>query len=144
MVSERIGLSPEINTNLFALQKTTDQLNAVTERLATGLKVPDATVDAAAFFQSQTLSSRAAQLQTVKDGIDTAISTTDAALEGITGIQSLVEQLRGLAFSTLSDTNTTNRSKAAVQFNDLRAQIDNMANDATFSSTNLKKDLRET
>ncbi|PPR65601.1 MAG: hypothetical protein CFH08_00587, partial [Alphaproteobacteria bacterium MarineAlpha3_Bin7] len=23
MVSERIGLSPEINTNLFALQKTT-------------------------------------------------------------------------------------------------------------------------
>ena len=139
MVSERIGLSPEINTNLFALQKTTDQLNAVTERLATGLKVPDATVDAAAFFQSQTLSSRAAQLQTVKDGIDTAISTTDAALEGITGIQALVEQLRGLAFSTLSDTNTTNRSKAAVQFNDLRAQIDNMANDATFNSTNLIK-----
>ena len=78
-------------------------------------------------------------MQTVKDGIDTAISTTDAALEGITGIQALVEQLRGLAFSTLSDTNTTNRSKAAVQFNDLRAQIDNMANDATFNSTNLIK-----
>ena len=38
-----------------------------------------------------------------------------------------------------SDSDASNRSKAAVQFNDLRSQLDNLANDSTYNTTNLLK-----
>ena len=111
--------------NLLAVERVTEAIKLSQRRLSTGLRVPTAAADTAAFFQAQALTTRSSQLLIVKDNIGSAISTVETALAGISGIQDIVEQLRGLAFSAQADADTTNRSRAAVQFNDLRTQIDN-------------------
>ena len=134
-----VNLSPQISANLLALERTTEAIKLSQRRLSTGLRVPTAASDTAAFFQAQALTSRSSQLLIVKDSIGSAVSTVETAIAGISSIQDLVEQLRGLAFSAQSDADTGNRSRAAVQFNDLRLQIDNLANDSSFAGTNLIK-----
>ena len=134
-----VNLSPQVSANLLALERTTEAIKLSQRRLSTGLRVPTAASDTAAFFQAQALTSRSSQLLIVKDSIGSAVSTVETAIAGISSIQDLVEQLRGLAFSAQSDADTGNRSRAAVQFNDLRLQIDNLANDSSFAGTNLIK-----
>ena len=135
----KVNLSPQVSANLLALERTTEAIKLSQRRLSTGLRVPTAASDTAAFFQAQALTARSSQLLIVKDGIGAAVSTVETAIAGISSIQDIVEQLRGLAFSAQADANTTNRSRAAVQFNDLRTQIDNLANDTSFAGTNLIK-----
>ncbi|HIO37859.1 MAG TPA: hypothetical protein EYN27_02790, partial [Rhodospirillales bacterium] len=135
----KVNLSPQVSANLLALERTTEAIKLSQRRLSTGLRVPTAASDTAAFFQAQALTSRSSQLLIVKDSIGSAVSTVETAIAGISSIQDLVEQLRGLAFSAQSDADTGNRSRAAVQFNDLRQQIDNLANDSSFAGTNLIK-----
>ena len=73
----------------------------------------------------------------LKDDIDEAVSTVDTAITGIEAIDAIIEQMKGLALAAKSDSSSSNRSKSAVQFNDLRSQLDNLANDASFKSVNL-------
>jgi len=134
-----VNLSPQVSANLLALERTTEAIKLSQRRLSTGLRVPTAASDTAAFFQAQALTSRSSQLLIVKDSIGSAVSTVETAIAGISSIQDIVEQLRGLAFSAQSDADVGNRSRAAVQFNDLRTQIDNLANDSSFAGTNLIK-----
>jgi len=134
-----INLSSATATNLLALQRTTEAIAATQERLSTGRKVSNPLDDAIAFFQSQSLSNRAADLLVLKDDIDQAISTAETAVTGLASIEDIVEQMKGLALSAKSDASSENRSKSAVQFNDLRSQLDNLANDSTFNATNLLK-----
>ena len=135
----KVNLSPQVSANLLALERTTEAIKLSQRRLSTGLRVPTAASDTAAFFQAQALTSRSSQLLIVKDSIGSAVSTVETAIAGISSIQDIVEQLRGLAFSAQADADTGNRSRAAVQFNDLRTQIDNLANDTSFAGTNLIK-----
>jgi len=134
-----IVLSGATLTNLLALRNTTAAIAITQERLSTGLRVNNATDDAVAFFQARTLSNRATDLLLLKDDIGQAISSAETAVAGIEAIEDIVEQMKGLALSAKSDSSSTNRSKAAVQFNDLRNQLDNLSNDASFKGTNLIK-----
>ena len=134
-----INLSGATRTNLLALQRTTDLIARTQQRLSTGLKVNSAIDDALSFFQSRSLSNRASDLSTLKDSIDQGVSTVETAVNGIDSISSIVEQMKGLAVAAKSDSNTVNRSKAAAQFNDLRLQLNNLANDSSYKGTNLLK-----
>lgn len=134
-----INLSGATRTNLLALQTTTNLIGRTQERLSTGLKVNSALDDAIAFFQARTLSDRAGDLATLKDDINQGVSSVETALSGIESISDLVEQMKGLALAAKSDTNLVNRSKSAIQFNDLRAQLDNLTNDASYKGTNIVK-----
>ena len=136
---ESVRLSSATTANILALERTTAAIAAAQNRLATGLRVASAQDNAAAFFAAQSLSSRSSQLLVLKDGIAQAVSAVDTAGNGLEAIQGVVEQLRGLAVASKSDADASNRSKAAVQFNDLRAQLDNLANDSSFAGTNLIK-----
>ena len=138
MVSE-VNLSAATANNLLALQRTTSAIVETPERLSTGLKVRTTDDEVVAIFDAQTLSSRAADLLALKSDIEEAVSATDTAIQGISSIKEIVEQMKGLALSAQSDASTENRSKSAVQFNDLRSQLNNVANDATFIATNLIK-----
>ncbi|MBT4939279.1 MAG: flagellin [Rhodospirillaceae bacterium] len=138
MVGE-ISLSAATQTNLLALQRTTKAIEITQERLSTGLRVNSAVDDSIAFFSASTLTHRAADLQVLKDDIDQAVSSAETAVSALEAIDDIVEQMKGLALSAKSDSSTTNRSKSAVQFNDLKDQLDNLANDATYSGTNLIK-----
>lgn len=134
-----INLSNATRANLLSLTRTTDLIARTQERLSTVLKVNSAIDDAIAFFQARSLSDRASDLTLLKTTIDLSINTMETANNGVESIVGIVEQMKGLALASKSDADLTNRSKAAVQFNDLRDQIDNLANDASFKGTNIIK-----
>jgi flagellin len=138
MVSS-VVLSGATQTNLLALQRTTTAIEITQERLSTGLRVNSAIDDSVAFFSASTLTHRASDLQVLKDDIDQAVSSAETAVTALAAIDDIVEQMKGLALSAKSDADSSNRSKAAVQFNDLKDQLDNLANDASYKGTNLIK-----
>ncbi|HIB21061.1 MAG TPA: flagellin [Rhodospirillales bacterium] len=139
MVNPEINLSTATRTNLLSLTRTTDLIARTQERLSTGLKVNSAIDDAIAFFQARSLSDRASDLTLLKSAIDLSINTVEVAAIGIESITGVIEQMKGLALAAKSDSSVLNRSRAAVQFNDLRTQIDNLSNDASFKGSNLIK-----
>lgn len=131
-----ITLSSAVRTNLLALNRTQDLINRTQERLATGLEVSSPIDDATAFFEAKALSDRALDLDERKTGIDQGISAITTALNAIESIDTLVRQMEGLAIS--AKTATGNQLSAIkTQFDELRSQITNLANDASYQGTNL-------
>jgi flagellin len=137
MANSKINLSSGVQSNLLTLQRTTKQIDIVQTRLSSGLKVNSAIDDASAFFTARALSNRADDLTGLKENIDLAISTLQAAIAGIEAITELVEQAKGLVNTAKATGDTAERSLLAVQFNELLGQIDNLANDSSFNGTNL-------
>ncbi|MGE3333847.1 MAG: flagellin [Rhodospirillaceae bacterium] len=138
-----ITLTSATRANLLSLQNTTALIGRTQERLATGLKVNSAIDDALAFFKARNLNSRANDLSSIKDQIANGISTIRAAVEGLESIESLIKQMKALAQSAISSPESTTRAKLASQFNELRSQIDNLAEDAHFNGYNLLKNTTE-
>jgi flagellin-like hook-associated protein FlgL len=134
-----ITLSNATRTNLLSLQRTTGLIGRTQERLASGLKVNSAIDDALAFFKARNLNARAGDLATIKDQIANGISTIKAAIQGLESIEAVLKQAKALAQSAVSSPESTTRAKLASQFNELRSQIDNLAEDAKFNGVNLLK-----
>ena len=137
MATDKINLSAGVRSNLLTIQRTTSLIGTVQTRLSTGLKVNSAIDDASAFFTARSLSNRADDLTGLKENIDLAISTLQAAIAGIEAITELVEQAKGLVNTAKATGDTAERSLLAVQFNELLGQIDSLANDSSFNGTNL-------
>ncbi len=138
-MADKVSLSQAVRGNLLSLQRTSSLIDQTNSRLSTGLKVNSAVDDASAFFTSRALENRANDLVELKSGIDLAISTIQAGLDGIEAITDLVDQAKGLASNAKATGDTNERSTLAVQFNELLTQIDALANDATFNGSNLIK-----
>ena len=131
-----VTLSAAIRTNLLSLSNTTDLIDTTQKRLSTGLKVASPIDDATAFFESRSLSDRAVDLDGRKSEIDQAISSVSTALEAIEAVDSVLRQIKGLAIQAKSATGTQLASIVS-QFNELRTQITNLANDSEFQGLNL-------
>jgi flagellin-like hook-associated protein FlgL len=141
-MSNNIALTAGVRSNLLLLQRTSSQLEATQLRLATGSKINSALDGPAAFFAAKGLTQRAGDLEALKDGIGQAISTIKAGDTGITGIESLVEQARGLTTQALgslgNDANSVRlRNSLAQQFNNVLRQIDKLAQDSGYQGKNL-------
>ena len=134
-----ITLGSATRTNLLSLQSTQNLIDRTQGRLATGLKVNNALDDALAFFKARNLNSRAGDLSTVKDTIAGAISVIKSATQGLESIESTLKQLKALAQSAISTPESSTRAKLASQFNELRSQVDNLAEDSSFNGVNLLK-----
>ena len=134
-----ITLGSATRTNLLSLQSTQNLIDRTQGHLATGLKVNNALDDALAFFKARNLNSRAGDLSGVKDTIAGAISVIKSATQGLEAIESTLKQLKALAQSAISSPESTTRAKLASQFNELRSQVDNLAEDASFNGVNLLK-----
>ena len=131
-----VTLSAAVRSSLLSLQGTTDLINRTNGRLSTGLKVAKATDDPVAFFSARALSDRSGDFSQRKDGIDQGISTLSSALDGVTGINSLVTQLKGIANSLKSATGTQ-FTDLVSQYNDIRTQIGQLASDTSYQGVNL-------
>ncbi len=142
-MAQEITLSTATRTNLLSLQNTTSLIGRTQERLATGLKVNSAIDDALAFFKARNLNSRATDLQTIKDGVTDGINVIKASIQGLEGIESVLKQMKALAQSAISSPESNTRAKLASQFNELRSQVDNLAEDASFNGINLLKNSTE-
>lgn len=131
-----VTLSAAIRSNLLSLSNTSDLIGSTQKRLSTGLKVASPIDDATAFFESRSLSDRAVDLDGRKSEIDQAISSVSTALEAIEAVDSVLRQLKGLAIQAKSATGTQ-LSSIVTQFNELRTQITNLANDSEYQGLNL-------
>jgi flagellin len=134
-----ITLTNATRNNLLSLQSTTKLIGRTQERLATGLKVNSAIDDALAFFKARNLNSRASDLAAIKDNIAGGISVIRAAIQGLEAIEGVLKQMKALAQSAISAPESSTRAKLASQFNELRSQVDNLAEDASFNGVNLLK-----
>ncbi len=138
-MADGITLSSSTRQNLLSLQNTTSLIGRTQERLATGLKVNNAIDDALAFFKARNLNSRASDLSTIKNAIANGISTIKAAVLGLETIESVLKQMKALTQSAISSPESATRAKLASQFNELRSQVDNLAEDAHYNGYNLLK-----
>ncbi|NKB43412.1 MAG: flagellin [Alphaproteobacteria bacterium] len=134
-----ISLSTATRTNLLSLQRTTGLIGRTQERLATGLKVNSAIDDALSFFKARNLNSRASDLQNIKDGITDGVNIIRAGIQGLEAMEQILKQMKALAQSAISSPESATRGKLASQFNELRSQVDNLAEDSSFNGVNLLK-----
>jgi len=137
-----IQLSAGIRNNLLLLQTTKTQIDRTQLRLSTGNKINSALDGPQNYFAARALNSRAGDLSTLKDAMGQAISTITAADKGITSIQTLIEQAKGLTTTALSNLGTdaasqSTRKQLAAQFNTLLQQIDKLAADSGYQGKNL-------
>ena len=123
-MAQDIKLTAATRTNLLSLQATTRLIGRTQERLSTGQKVNSALDDASAYFQARSLTNRASDLSSVKDGIDQGIQVLKAAVTGIESAVKIVEQIKGLAAGAKNATTATDRSSLANQAEMLAAQLD--------------------
>ncbi len=138
-MAQEITLSTATRTNLLSLQNTTGLIGRTQERLASGLKVNSALDDALAYFKARNLNSRASDLQNIKDSINGGVSVIKAAIQGLDSMESVLKQMKAIAQSAISAPESTTRAKLASQFNELRSQVDGLAEDSSFNGINLLK-----
>lgn len=131
-----INLTETVRTNLFTLQNVGKVREQSARQLATGLKVERATDDAVSFFQARGLSNRVSDLFEVKNNIGQALSAVESSLAGVDALDSLAKQARGIALSARGGTEEQ-RAAAAEQFDALRQQIGNLANDISYQGIEL-------
>ena len=136
-MAENVSLSAAVRSNLLALQSTSELIARTQGRLSTGLRVASTIDDPVSFFQAKSLNDRADDFTSKKRGIDQGISTITAASDAVTGIEALVQQLKGLLLTAKSASTTTEVTSLVTQFNDLRGQINNLTADATYQGINL-------
>ena len=136
-MDDDIDPSGAARTDLSAPQPATGPIAGTHERPSTGGKADSAADDAVAFFQARSLPDRVGDLAVLKGHIEQGVGTVEAAVQGIESITDLVNRMKGIALSAKSDSDAANRSKSAVRFNDLRAELDNLADGAGYKGTNL-------
>jgi len=136
MALNDISLTAGMRTNLINLQSTVGLLDRTQTRLASGKKVNSALDNPLNYFAAQEHLNRASDLNDRKDAMNEAISTVNAANNGIEGVKSLIQSAQGLATSALSATGA-DRTKLAAQYDAILVQITNLAADSGYKGINL-------
>ena len=136
MALSDISLTAGMRSNLLSLQKTANLLDRTQDRLSTGKKVNSALDDPINFFAAQGHLNRASDLAARKDGMAEAIQAIKSADSGITGITELLQQAKAIITAARS-AGTTERQSLDDQFNAVRTQIADLAEDSIYKGTNL-------
>ena len=140
MAINQVSLTSGMRANLFSLQKTSQMMEKTQERLSTGKRVSTALDDPVNFFAAQGHTQRASDLSFRKDEMSEAIQTVKAADKGISAITSLIDAAKSLAQSALSASTTDEVTELMGQFDQIRTQIDTLAQDSGYKGINLLDD----
>jgi flagellin-like hook-associated protein FlgL len=122
-----IVLSNGIRSNLLSLQNSSSLLDQTQNRLARGRKVNTALDDPLAYFQSESLNSRANDLNRLLDGIGLGIKTLETADNALRQMTRLVETAQAGARAALQS-NATNAKLGSGMDPVTRTSIDYNAN----------------
>lgn len=122
-----VTLTAATRQNLLSLQDTASLTSTTQNRLATGLKVSSALDNPVSFFTSQSLSQRSGDLSNLLDGISNGVQSIQAANQGITSIQKLVDQAKSVANQALS-TQITTTGTASQGFTATNASVNLFVN----------------
>lgn len=144
MAYGNITLTAGMRQNLVSLQKTNKLMELTQTRLSSGKKVNTALDDPVKYFAALGHTNRATDLALRKSEMGEAIQTIKAANNGIEAVTSLIESAKSTAQSAqaIDATTTTSaqdykdRSALLVQFETLRSQIDELAQDSGYKGVN--------
>ena len=95
-MSGNVTLSSSAQSTLLTLQNTAQMLQQTQQRLATGKKVNSAIDNPTSFFSAQSLTQKAGDLSGLLDGMSQGIRSLNAANQGITSAQSLLQQMQSV------------------------------------------------
>jgi flagellin-like hook-associated protein FlgL len=142
MAINDVTLGSSMRSNLLQLQSVNEKISSKQNILATGNKVNSALDGPTSFFAAKGLTQRAGDLSALKDSMGQAISTIKAADKGLSSIDSMIEQARGLTTAAYGALGTdagsvATRKALASQFNALKNQIDKLAGDSGYGGKNL-------
>ena len=116
-MTSSVTLSAATRQNLLSLQDTAALTAATQNRLSTGLKVASALDNPVNFFSAQSFTSRSGDLGALLDSISNGVQTIQAANQGITSIQKLIDSAKSTAnqalTTQLSTTGTASTAYAA-------------------------------
>jgi flagellin len=141
-MANEVALTSSMRTNLLQLQNVQDQVAKKQNILSTGNKVNTALDGPTAFFAAKGLTQRAGDLSSLKSAMGQSISTIQAADKGLTSIDTMIDQAKGLTTAAYAALGTdaasvATRKALASQFNALRTQIDKLAGDSGYAGKNL-------
>jgi flagellin-like hook-associated protein FlgL len=102
-----VSLTSAVRQNLLSLQDTASLTATTQNRLSTGKKVSSALDSPVNFFTAQSLSNRSSDLGTLLDNISNGIQAIQAANQGLTSIQKLVDSAKSTANQALATQITT-------------------------------------
>ncbi len=133
-----------VNTNysalvaLQSLNRTSNELTQVQNRVNTGLKVASAKDNGAVFAIAEGQRARVSSLGAVNDGIDRAASVIDVGLSAGEAVGDILKQLKEKSVAAqANDLSQDQRDALQADFDALRDQIDQIVNAATFNGSNL-------
>jgi flagellin-like hook-associated protein FlgL len=135
--SSGITLTSGMRKNLFSLQKTNTLLERTQTRLASGQRVQSAVDDPVNYFTALSHRQRAEDLAARKDEMAESIQIVAAANEGVEAITALIASAKSLAQSALSVATTSEINTLELQYNEVMAQIDDLAADSGYKGVNL-------
>src|SRR6476659_2312378 len=113
-----VVLTAGVRQNLLSLQKTADLMSVTQNRLATGKKVNSALDNPTNYFTSQSLNTRASDLNALLDSIGQAQKTIEAANTGITSLTKLVQSAKSIALQARQSAPPSAISYGAIAVND--------------------------
>lgn len=122
---------------LLSAQKTGTLIERTSDRLATGLRVSSAKDNAVAFFQARALNERAGDFVAIKDKISSGVSAIKAAMDGLSGLEKLLSQMKGIALGAKTEPSPAKRYEMSRQYSTIRTQLDTIAADASYNGENL-------
>lgn len=137
MPVDQINLTASARDVLVTQQSLAASAAQRSQNLSTGKKVSRVTDDAVAFAAARALTERASDLSAVKDSVGQGVSTINAALAGAEGVNSLLDQMKGIATAAIASGDSAERSALATQYNQLRGQVDSLAADSGYNGVNL-------
>lgn len=137
-------MSLSINTNIASLQAQ-NNLNQVNkalqqnqERLSSGLRINSAADDAAGMAISDRMTAQIRGLNQAVRNANDAISVTSTAEGALQETTDILQRMRELAVQSSNDSNTaSDRASIQDEVNQLKQEIDRIANNTDFNGTNL-------
>ena len=136
-MSGNIVLSRGIRTNLLSLQDHASNLEISQQRLATGLRVNSAIDNPLNFFQASGLRQRGKDLNGLLDQISIGVETLNVTGKAIEAVQRLAESAIGVLRNAATTTDNNIRTQARKSFEEIKNQINQLVQDASFNGRNL-------
>lgn len=133
-----------VNTNssamvaLQSLNRTNESLAMTQKRVSTGFRVADAKDDGAAFAVAQTIRTDIAGLTAANEQLGNSKGILGTALSGLTKVSDAMANIRTTLVRLADDTlNATQRAQYQSQYTEMRGQMEDFIEDATYNGQNL-------
>jgi len=132
-----VVLSRGIRSNLLSLQDHSANLEISQQRLATGKRINSALDGPLNYFQADNLRQRGRDLSTLLDQMGIAVETLKLTGKAIEGLQRLAESAIGTIRAAAATTDNAVREQARASFEEIKVQLNNLAQDTNFNGRNL-------